>query len=289
VSYENPPQPEGINITRENPLREFFAMLLVVVVAAAVVIAGLAAAASWLAERVPYELELKVTEGLGPSMLPGVDGTATEPELLEREAYLRALGGRLLAHMDFPPEIVPRIYYVPGETVNAYASLGGQVVLFEGLVSKLPSENALALVLAHELAHIKLRHPVVAAGRGLTVSLALGAVFGLSDNGTIARLVDWVGVTSTLSFSRAQERAADELAAAAVLAEYGHLQGARGLFDLFSRETGGGRALLLEFQSTHPDIDRRIAWLEALASKHAPASGGSAPITPLPWAVQDMP
>lgn len=289
MSYENPPQPEGINITRENPLREFFAMLLVVVVAAAILLAGLAAAASWLAKRVPYELELKVTEGLGASMLPGVEDTATDPQQLERQAYLRALGQRLIGHMDFPPEIAPRIHYVPGETVNAYASLGGQVVLFEGLVSKLPSENALALVLAHELAHIKLRHPVVAAGRGLTVSLALGAVFGLSDNGTIASLVDWVGVTSTLSFSRAQERAADDLAAAAVLAEYGHLQGARGLFDLFRSELGGGSAILLEFQSTHPDIDRRIERLEALARERAPAAGPGTPVTPLPWAVEDVP
>ncbi|MEM1230934.1 MAG: M48 family metallopeptidase, partial [Pseudomonadota bacterium] len=195
-----------------------------------------------------------------------------------------ALAQRLARHMDFPEGLEPRVHYLPGETVNAFATLGGRVVFFEGLVSQLPSENALALVLAHELAHLQLRHPIVAAGRGLTVSLALAATFGLADNAVVAQLVEWIGVTSTLSYSRDQEREADALAAQVVLAEYGHLRGARGLFDLFRDESGESSALVPDFRSTHPSIDERIQWLLTYAEEQGPMDHETAPITPLPWA-----
>ena len=45
----------------------------------------------------------------------------------------------------------------------------------------------------------------------------------------------FLGVTSTLSYSRAQEHAADEEAARAVLGVYGHLAGTEALFEVFRR------------------------------------------------------
>lgn len=45
------------------------------------------------------------------------------------------------------------------ETVpNAYATFGGNVVLNRSLLNELPSEEAVAAVLAHEMGHIKHRN-----------------------------------------------------------------------------------------------------------------------------------
>ena len=44
------------------------------------------------------------------------------------------------------------VHAVQDPTVNAFATLGGHVFVFTGLVDSLDSENGLAMVLAHELA-----------------------------------------------------------------------------------------------------------------------------------------
>ncbi len=132
--------------------------------------------------------------------------------------------------------------------------------MYEGLLARLPNENALAMVLAHEIAHIKLRHPIVAMGRGLTVSLALGSVFGLTDNAAVGQLVQWIGYSSTLSFSREQERDADDFATELLIEHYGHLNGAEDLFIAFDEDAQGsqemGSASVAEFLSTHPGLAR---------------------------------
>ncbi|MEM1232044.1 MAG: hypothetical protein AAGI15_15990, partial [Pseudomonadota bacterium] len=94
MSYENPPQPEGINVSADRPLRDFFVLLAIVLVVSVAAIVLLASAASSLAARIPFSAELYLTEQLGEDWLPGGDSTATDPDVLEREAYLRALAQR---------------------------------------------------------------------------------------------------------------------------------------------------------------------------------------------------
>lgn len=285
MSYENPEQPEGINVTAEHPLREFFSLLLMLLLIVAVALTVLSLAAQSLARFVPFAVEARIAELLdGPLATVMTDETvAGDAESLAREAYIRELAVRLSGHMDLPAEMTVTARYSNAETVNAFATLGGQVVLFKGLVDQLPNENALAMVLAHEIAHVQLRHPIVAMSRGLTVSLALASVFGLTDNAGVMQLVQWLGVTSALSFSRSQERAADALAADAVLAEYGHLEGAT---DLFRALNGGAEEASAspglpfpEFRATHPALSERI---DVLAQRAA-ALGVSGQPTPLPW------
>ena len=64
------------------------------------------------------------------------------------------------------------MHYDASDTVNAFATLGGHVVIYRGLLEKLPNENVVAMVVAHEIAHIKHRDPVAALGRGVAITLA---------------------------------------------------------------------------------------------------------------------
>jgi len=166
----------------------------------------------------------------------------------------------------------------------AFALLGGHIVMYDGLVSRLPNENALAMVLAHEIGHIKLRHPIVAMSRGLTVSLALGSFIGMTDNAFIGRIVEWIGYSSTLSYSRDQERAADAFASALLIEHYGHLNGAEDLFAAFqsayNQSDSDAMVPTVEFLSTHPGLAERIEELRAQAQE----LGTSGTPIPLPWA-----
>jgi predicted Zn-dependent protease len=145
--------------------------------------------------------------------------------------------------------------------VNAFATLGGHIVIYRGLLEKLPSENALAMVLSHELAHIKLRHPVSTAGRALVFGVAVGVLSSAAGGDIVSRVLGSAGLLSAMSFSRDQERAADAEGLRALVALYGHAGGAQDVFRLLEQEIariGAPPAIL----RTHPlDADR----IEAIA------------------------
>ncbi|MEM7220358.1 MAG: M48 family metallopeptidase [Pseudomonadota bacterium] len=282
MSFENPRQPEGINVTAENPLREFFTLLLGFGGLVLATLLLLTWSAQWLAQFVPFSVEQR----LSGSVVSAIAQPKTADEQA-REAYIQGLAARLVRHLDAAERVPVVAHYDVGATENAFATLGGHVVFYRGLVDRVPHENALAMLVAHEIAHIQLRHPIVANGRALTVALALGALIGLADNAVIGSIANWLGVSSIMTFSRAQERAADALAAELVLAEYGHLRGASDLFEVLLDTHGDGG--VVGFLSTHPGLRERIATLEALAEEEweAAPNGAIVPsdaeLTPLPW------
>ena len=99
------------------------------------------------------------------------------------------------------------IEVIPGAPVNAFATLGGHIYVFEGLIKQAKSAEELAGVLAHEIEHVRNRHII----QGVAVNLfTLGALKvalpGDQQTGSqIAR------VLLTLTFSRQQEYEADEM------------------------------------------------------------------------------
>ncbi len=280
MTYENPKQAEGINVSDESPLKELFVLLAAVTLISFIGVMLLAWFAQRLAGYIPFEAEQRIVQVLPADWQVGEPG---EQDASDREVDLRALGQRLSAAMGVSEPMTLTIRYSNTPTVNAFATLGGQIVIHAGLANKLTTENAVAMVLAHEIAHVKLRHPIVAMSRGVTVSLALGTIFGLTDNDAAAELVQWLGVTTTLSFSRAQEYAADALAAQALIDVYGHLEGADELYRVLELESVDSKRGVLagspEFLNTHPDLVQRIQRLDEIRQE----LGVTGNVTPLSW------
>jgi predicted Zn-dependent protease len=165
--------------------------------------------------------------------------------------------------MNLPREMKIKVSVVNSDVLNAFATLGGNIVFFTGLLDSLPNENSLAMVMAHEIAHIKLRHPLRALGRGVVVGLAIATVAGSSANGLVDDLVGSTGLLTALSFTRDQERAADTLAVAALVKRYGHASGSTQLFEILKKAHGdtNNRTTLKvpEFFATHPLTQNRIS------------------------------
>ena len=253
MEYENRPVPEN-NLSTEHPLKEFFTLLAGLTVIVVLAVAALATLAQTLARQIPFRFEEQLlADG---SFFSDQKLTPAEQRI---EQYLRELGGGLAANMDLPPDMPLNIHYSSDDTVNAFAFLGGHIVIFKGLIDHMPHENSLAMVLAHEIAHIKRRHPIVAAGRGITVTVALAAMTGIGDS-AVADLVSLIGVPLTLGFSRAQEEAADKDALAALQAYYGHVLGAEALFYVLEEHSFTEPPVFL---STHPATDARIQQITA--------------------------
>lgn len=262
MSYENRPVPEGINVSHEHPLKEFFSLLAALALIVVVTVAGLALIAQYLAPLVPFSLEQKLLASTGFDDAFDEDLSDDQKHI---ESYLQTLGDKLAANMELPDDMQIHVHYSTEDTVNAYATLAGHIVIYQGLLNKLPHENALAMVMAHEIAHIKLRHPIVASGRGLTVTLALTTIGGFADSSVVAGLINNLGLASTLGFNRWQENAADSEALDALLKYYGHVAGADVLFRLLAEESA---IELPAFFSTHPNSEQRIERIREFAQRH---------------------
>ena len=272
-AYENPQIPEGINVSPTHPLKDFALLLGGVSALIVVAVLALSFAAGYLVRFVPFEQERALASRVDANWLKQSHSADDK----RREQYLQALGRQLAAAMDLPAEMQITVHYASDDTVNAMATLGGNIVVFQGLIDTVDSENALAMVLAHEIAHVRHRHPIVAMGRGFTVMLALSALSGVGD-GMIQQWVGSMGMLPMLAFSREQEEAADADALQALLRVYGHTDGAATFFERVSEKSALPEppALL----NTHPDTDARIARIRDYERAHVrPAE---LPLKPLP-------
>jgi Zn-dependent protease with chaperone function len=280
VKVENRLPAEGINASREHPLKEFAWLMGGAVAVVVVLVVVVSYCARWIAPRIPFEYELELTGGIEWVRTP-----ATE-EARAGRAELQALAKRLAARMDFPPGMTIRVGYHEGANVNAFATLGGQAVFFRGLLGKLHSEDALAAVMAHELAHIKHRHPAAALGRGVAVGLLLSVVSAELGRTMGGNVLSQAGVMTLLTFNRDQEREADAEALRVVAAEYGHIGGVLELFEAFMQLPPAGAVAertIPEFLRTHPVTTARLQAARDWARANAKALDG--PRRPLPEAI----
>jgi len=178
------------------------------------------------------------------------------------QRYVEDLTRRMGAHMHPPGDLNIRVHVVKGPP-NAAATLGGHIFVLDGLLHALDSENSLAMVLAHELAHCINRDPLRSVGRGLLLDIALSSAGsgGLAGSQLLMR-----------RYSREQEAAADQDALLALNAHYGHVGGAAGLFEAL--RPGDAESLpesgspVRDILSTHPAIDRRIEAIRASAAEN---------------------
>lgn len=253
MDYENREPPEGINYSQDNPLRE---LLILLAGATALVVAAvfvLALAVGWLVRYIPFEAE----QALAGRFADSVPVTAVTPESEAARARLQAMADRIAQLQGLPPDVKPVVHLLDDDLVNAFATVGGHLIVSRGILAKVPHENALVALMAHEIAHVKHRDPVVAFGRGVAVMAALAMIAGVSDSNPLVGHLQGAGLLTTLRFNRGQERAADEEALRTLQAWYGHTAGAADLFEMLGGEQEGQAPP--EFMNTHPDTDKRVA------------------------------
>jgi len=260
VQYQNPKPKEGINYSKEHPLKEFAQLLIGVAITIALLVLLLNYFAGMLARYIPFEFEQKMVGDL----------EFAKVESSPQQQYLQSLADRLAVNMELPEGMAITVHYNDSEIINAFATMGGNLVFFKGLIDKLESEDELAAVMGHEIAHIKYRHPIVALGKGLTLASLAAFVSGASASSAGSWLIGNSVNLSLMKFSRDQESASDIAAAKALIKEYGHIGGADMLFKHFSELEGENvdRTMAVEMFRSHPYSEDRWDDLETLAREH---------------------
>ena len=184
----------------------------------------------YLVQYIPFEFEVEMTEHID-----FLDSEKSELSSLglSKQKELQALADELSVNMQLPEGMKITVHYSNEDIVNAFATLGGHVFIYQGLLDTLKSEQALSMVMAHEIAHIQLRHPVNSLGKGVAL-LTLGAVItGATGSSAGESLINSSSNLGLMKFSRDQESHSDLLAAHAIQAYYGNIAGAEDLFNSF--------------------------------------------------------
>ena len=281
MGYENRDIPEGINVSKTHPLKEFAWLTLGLIAVVVFLVLILSLMAEHLTRYIPFSVEQKVATSVSKRYM---DDHPLSPQQQSIQTYLQLLADDLVENQGLPDTMSITVHYIDDDTVNAFATLGGHVVIFRGLLQKLPHENALSMVMAHEIAHIKHRDPVVSLGRGLTVYLALSSIIGLGNNTVFEEILGQTGLVTIMSFSREQEAAADREALLTLQRYYGHLNGAEALFESLQEQEQEKSSPA--FLNSHPLTEKRIKAIQDFAKSINNTRGNS--VKPLPNSIRKL-
>ena len=174
--------------------------------------------------------------------------------------YVNALGRRLAAKA--PGEKYPyRFKVVNDRAINAFALPGGPIYINRGVIDAADSESQLAGVIAHETAHVALRHGTNQASKASAAQVPLAILGGIlgstSTTAMLAQLGGSFAVNSVLlKYSRTAETQADVMGTQ-ILYDSGFDPRAMGQFfeKIEEQQKGSGP---VEFFSNHPSPDNRI-------------------------------
>lgn len=160
------------------------------------------------------------------------------------------------------------------DAANAFALPSGKIGVFTGLLKVAETQDQLAAVIGHEIAHVQAEHSNervstnYIAQAGLSLAQAAAGAYGVDQQGIAMGLLGLgaqYGVI--LPFGRAQESEADVLGLDLMAkAGFDPRQSVR-LWENMARQGGGQPP---EFLSTHPSHSTRISDLNSMIPKVMP-------------------
>ena len=198
-----------------------------------------------------------------------VTGLVRAPRIVD---YVRRVGDRLVGGAQ-RRDVAWQFNVADEAEANAFALPGGWVYVTRGLLALLNSEDELAGVLGHEMAHVLERHAVrrVEAATPMTILFGVPAALLGAVSPTVGGLVGGTGrLVSTLalaSYNRDQEREADD-EGMALAARAGWDPAGLGSFlhTLERTEVLAGKdPNRPRFFSTHPSAPERVARIRTAA------------------------
>ena len=173
------------------------------------------------------------------------------------------------------------MHVVSLEEVNAWAMPGGKMAVYSGLIQKLnATDDELAAVIGHEMAHALREHSRERISREMGTQMAVGiagALFGIGELGqNLGNMV--ANVTLNLPNSRLHETESDRIGVELAARAGYNPRAAVNLWQKMAKVSNNGGPP--KWLSTHPSHEDRINDLETYAAKVMPlyqaAKGGGA-------------
>jgi Zn-dependent protease with chaperone function len=180
------------------------------------------------------------------------------PMLRDRsvQQYVSEVGHRLAAASP-GPKYPFQFKVVDVSDINAFALPGGFMYVNRGLIDAVQTEGELAGVMAHEMAHVVLRHGTNQASKAYLAQAGLSVLGGvLGGGGALGQVIGAVGGfglnTLFLKFSRNAEEQAD-VVGAQMLAKAGYdPMDMVSMFEMLRKQGGHDPGKVEQFFSDHP-------------------------------------
>ena len=151
-------------------------------------------------------------------------------------------------------------------TVNAFALPGGQVFITTALITQFESEDQLAGVLGHEIAHVVARHGAERIAKmELTQGLTGAAVIASGDYST-AQAAQMLASIVNMSYGRDQELESDDLGVRFMTQSGYNPEALISVMDILEKASGGQSQP--EFMSTHPSPENRRGRIREAIEKY---------------------
>lgn len=172
--------------------------------------------------------------------------------------------GRAIAAVSDRPNLPWTFKILNTNEVNAFSLPGGPIYVTRGLLAQGVSDNELAGVLGHEIAHTQERHAVNAIERAMTYQLLSELVLG--DAGALRVAAD-LAVQYALELPRSRD-AEYESDSVGIRLAYNAGYPANGLVVFLQRlQALSGPTRTPEWMSTHPLTEDRIARAQTIVAQ----------------------
>jgi len=182
--------------------------------------------------------------------------------------YVEGLSKKLLAQANRDRKLDWMWYVIDDPTtINAFATPGGRIYIYTGLILAAENEAEIIGVLGHEIGHVVGRHSarqlVAAKGLEVVVNMALG-----KDAGQVSQLAAGLaGKGAMLAYGRDMELEADQYGARYASGAGYDPRGLATFFEKLKAKYGDTGPVLTWF-STHPTNSERVAKLTAYIAEN---------------------
>ena len=185
--------------------------------------------------------------------------------------YLTEVGEKIVAVCD-RKSLDYKFHVIDSDQVNAFATPGGFIYFYTGILQMMDSEAELAAVMAHEISHVVGRHSVkslqAAYGGIIALELALGDEAEKAA-GQIAGTALGVALTG---YGRGHELEADDFGVYYMEKAGYNPNAAKVMFTRLAELSGGGdRSFFENLVASHPETKERIAKIDAQIAQMPPS------------------
>lgn len=195
-----------------------------------------------------------------PDQFPVLDPQAYP----ESYAYIQNMVNNILesGEVAYKDTFAWKIYIIHDDkTLNAFATPGGYIYVYTGLIKYLDTEGDLAGVIGHEIAHADLRHSSRQLQKAYGINMILSFLIGGDERNVAGEIVGQLaGQLAGLKFSREYEQEADARSVDYLANTSYPCNAAGNFFRKLEQENQGGRTPA--FLSTHPNPENRVKEIE---------------------------
>lgn len=192
------------------------------------------------------------------------------------DQWLDTVGRRLGSNSDDPRQPFT-FFMLKDRQINAFATLGGYIAVNSGLVLTAESEDEVAAVLSHEIAHVTQQHVLRGVERaqrdqvpillGMLAAIALAQSGGgnSSDDAAMAAMASGMGLMQQrqIDYTRSNEAEADRVGIHTLSRAGYDIDAMAGFFDRLQRAMRGNRGdernQVPDYLQTHPVTTTRIS------------------------------